>query len=298
MPPVNDIYLSEDLSKPENRINVALFGLMTQDWFRDWFLNELSLQSNAIVYPPINWYGARPDLKVVAHDESTLAWIEVELGTNEDQINDYRYRYSEPIKTVCGRQSNGGDLSLEEIACFLDIQQDLSKQTQVNVDYLRELIRKGLEGHTTNPGRAAVSDDMRSSPLVAGLDQRLGNRLLFDIGSGSPRVGYLKADTTDTRSNKGFSLRVRRRDSSSGTVSLMSIKAGTQLIFPSRQKLNRCLPDRQTEVEAYLRLVSHFGCDVDILSDNANPPLRLNEVFSAVLGKIDEIASCAKALAE
>ena len=33
MPPVNDLFLSEDLSKPENPINVVLFGLMTQDWF-------------------------------------------------------------------------------------------------------------------------------------------------------------------------------------------------------------------------------------------------------------------------
>ena len=41
MPPVKDLFLSEDLSKPENRINVALFGLMTQDWFREWFPEEI-----------------------------------------------------------------------------------------------------------------------------------------------------------------------------------------------------------------------------------------------------------------
>ena len=297
MLPVKDLFLREDLSKPENRINVALFGLMTQGWFREWFLKKLSLPSDVVVYPPKTYKGYRPDLKAVS-DDSTLAWIEVELGADEAQAKCYEKEYCESVKRVWGKRSDACDLSLEEIADRLDNQKDLPKQTQVNVDYLRELIREGLAGHIGSPGRATVSDDMRSGPLVAELSQRLGDRLLFDIGSGSPRVGYLKADTTDTHNNKGFSLRVRRRDSSSGTVSLMAIKAETQLIFPSRQKLNRCLPDRQSEVEAYLRLVSHFGCDVDVQGDNAKPSLRLNEILDTVLEKIDEIACCAKALAE
>ena len=37
------IYIHEDLTKIENRVNVALFGMMTQDWFREWFLEKLDL---------------------------------------------------------------------------------------------------------------------------------------------------------------------------------------------------------------------------------------------------------------
>ena len=258
------------------------------------FLKKLSLPSDVVVYPPKTYKGYRPDLKAVSGD-STLEWIEVELGADEAQAKRYEKEYCEPVKRVWGKRSDACDLSLEEIADRLDNEKDLPKQTQVNVDYLRELIQEGLEGHSGSPGRATVSDDMRFHPLVAGLRQRLGDRLLFE---GSPRVGYLTADTTDTPNNKGFSLSVRRRDSSSGPVSLMAIRAGTHFIFPSRQKLNRCLPDRRTEVEAYLRLVSHFGCAVDVQGDNAKPLLHLNEVLGAVLGKIDEIACCAKALSE
>ena len=31
----SQIFTNEDLSKAENRVNVALFGLMPQDWFRE-----------------------------------------------------------------------------------------------------------------------------------------------------------------------------------------------------------------------------------------------------------------------
>ena len=119
------------------------------------------------------------------------------MGLMKPQAKRYEKEYCEPVKRVWGKRSDSDvcDLSLESIADRLDNQKDLPKQTQMNVDYLRELIRERLAGHTGPPGRATVSDDMRSHPLVAGLSQCLGDRLLFDIGSGSPRVGHLKADT-------------------------------------------------------------------------------------------------------
>ena len=29
----DDLFVNEDISKPENRVNLALFSLMQQDWF-------------------------------------------------------------------------------------------------------------------------------------------------------------------------------------------------------------------------------------------------------------------------
>ncbi len=68
--------MNEDLSNPENRVNVALFGLMTQDWLRTWFLEQLALPTDAVIYPPVNERGVRPDFTVVGVDGSKLAWIE------------------------------------------------------------------------------------------------------------------------------------------------------------------------------------------------------------------------------
>ena len=98
----HDVFLNEDLSKPENRVNLGLFSLMQQDWFREWFLQKLCLPTDAILYPPINVRGRRPDLKV-ENGGSTLAWIEVELGTNAGQAQDYREQFAEPVKTIWGR---------------------------------------------------------------------------------------------------------------------------------------------------------------------------------------------------
>ena len=71
------IFTNEDLSRPENRINVAMFGVMAQDWFRVWLLSELNLPASSVVFPPTNVGTERPDFTV--EDPGTgdrLGWID------------------------------------------------------------------------------------------------------------------------------------------------------------------------------------------------------------------------------
>ena len=145
-------------------------------------------------------------------------------------------------------------------------------------------------------GRTQVSEEMRRHPLVAALMARLGNRLLFTTGTVTS--GYFKADTTDSRDRRGFSLQVRRRDRSGQTVSVMAIRAGEHLVFPTRRKLIRCLPGDEPEIEAYMRLVRGLDTNVDGGSDNAAPLPRLSEVLDAMLARIDDWVSCLQPLAE
>ena len=131
--------------------------------------------------------------------------------------------------------------------------------------------------------------------LIEGLNERLGDRMEFtDSQNETPQNGCLKAVMTGT----GFSLRVRRRDDKYGTVALVSIQNGEFLIFPSRTNLNRCLPDHQSEVAAYMSFVVRFGCDVDVDGYSATPRLRLGSDLNAVLQEIDELARCLQALAD
>ena len=300
MSQTDDMFVREDLGKSENRVNVALFGMMQQAWFREWFLKELSLPTDAVVYPPTNMNGYRPDLKVVSQDDSTLAWIEVELGKDDFQAADYRDRFCEPVKTVCGKRSDGGDLSLEEIAEYLETcpRKDLSTQEAVNTEYLCKMIRDGLDGHKRSQGRGPVSREMLDNRFVERLIKRLNGKIKLSLGENeSPPVGYLKADTTDTANNRGFSLQVMRRDKN-GTVALISIQDGEFLIFPSRSKLNRCLPNHQAAVEDYMSLVISFGCDVDVDGNNAKHRPRLSRNLDTMLSKLDELASCLQALAD
>ena len=90
---------------------------MQQDWFREWILKRLRLPSDAVVYPPMNGGSRCPDFKVV-RDCSEMAMIEVALGTNRVQAEDYLEQFG-TVKTIWGRREDGGDLSLEEVVDFL-----------------------------------------------------------------------------------------------------------------------------------------------------------------------------------
>ena len=286
----DDIFLNENLNHPENRINVALFGLMTQDWLRVWFLDELGLPTDAVVYPPVNDSGVRPDVKVVGSDGETLGWIEVELGTNPAQVAEYRNRLTEPVKAVWGRRHHGGDLSLEEIAERLAAEKGLPRQVQLNVQHLHDQIIQGLSGFSSSSSvRAEVSDEMREHPLVAGLANRLGDHLQFTTGS--VPTGYLKADTTKPQ---GFSLRVNSRASSSGTLSVLAISGGRpNVIVPARAKLDRYLPAHGDEVAAYAAMLDRLGCDIGAYEENQRPTVAVELLVDA----LDELADCVRALA-
>ena len=140
----------------------------------------------------------------------------------------------------------------------------LSPQTKINVQHLRKLIEEGLSEHS-------------------------GNRGTSQAGSRAARIA-------DTVGKEGFSLKVNR-DDTNGEVALFSISGGAQLIFPSRQKLNRCLPNHRAEVDAYMSWITSMGCDVDVRGENARPRLPLDQHLDAVLGEVDGLARCCEALA-
>ena len=52
VPPPPNLFVNEDVSKPENRVNLALFSLMLVRDIREWLLSRLSLPAESIVYPP------------------------------------------------------------------------------------------------------------------------------------------------------------------------------------------------------------------------------------------------------
>ena len=66
--------------------------------------------------------------------------------------------------------------------------------------------------------------------------------------------GILTANTTDTPNNRGFSLRVNRRDRPSGTVAIMSITGGDLFGVPTRLTLSERLPDHLEVISSYLSL--------------------------------------------
>ena len=296
MPHVEETYLNEDLNKPENRINVAVFGLMQQDWFRRWLLNQLKLPSDAVIYPPKNAKeGRRPDLTAEAPNGSTLAWIEVEVGTNPSQADDYREIFSsDPVKTIWGERGGGGDLSLEEIAEYLsgwlDEPLTLAPQTRINTQHLHDQIRQALAGYSPASPRAGLSDEVWEREPLVKLRELLGEKLVrttrrFPIG----KLGV------DTVKPQGFSLKVNKRDGKTGTLSVMSQSGGRpEVMFPSQARLKRYLPDHGEAIYCYERVLTEIGLPISKYKERQRHSLPLDIVMQG----LDEIVPCLKALAD
>ena len=295
-----DVFVNEDVSKPENRVNLALFSLMQQTWFREWFLDKLELATDAVVYPAkTQKEHQRPDFRVATPDDGTRsAWIEVELSKNQEQLKKYQDVFApDKVKSVWGAPEHGGNLSLKEIADFVDERmgtETLADQVAVNARHLRDAINTALEEHSAAQGRAAVSGKMRGHRLVTELENWFGSQLLFDLGSSErPLSGQLKADTT-TNGDYGFSLRVRRYDDKPGTVSLLNITSGIHRVyFPSKSRLSKCLPHHSGAIDNYVRFLCGKGIDIGLLGEAKKESLPLD----GVLNDFKTLAECLSDLA-
>ena len=260
---------------------------------------KLELAKDAVVYPAkTQKEHQRPDFRAAAPDGKSRAWIEIELSKNQEQLERYQKVFAPDIvKSVWGAPEHGGNLSLKEIADFVDERmgtETLADQVAVNARHLRDAINTALEEHSAAQDRAAVSGKMRGHSLVTELENWFGSQLLFDLGSSErPLSGQLKADTT-TNGDNGFSLRVRRYDDKPGTVSLLNITSGTDRVyFPSKLRLSKCLPLHDGAIDNYVRFLCGKGIDIGLLGEAKKESLPLD----GVLNDFKTLAECLSDLA-
>ncbi len=148
-----EMFVNEDLSKPENRINLAMFQLLQQNWFVKWFCESLDLPEDVVIYPPENIAAGRPDL-AAKRDKRIIAYIEVECGSeNKEQLVRYN-NISDDVRiiSIVGKISFGGDLSLDEIMNFVKnsiVEKKLDGQKKISAEYLVKLIELGTNGRTS-----------------------------------------------------------------------------------------------------------------------------------------------------
>jgi len=258
------VFYREDLSHPENRVNVALFGALGIDQYRWAALEALSLPRDAVVFPPVNTVGAggsiRPDF-CVQSGGVTIAWIEVELGADHAQLARYAAELSEPVRVIWGSESAESPLSLRNLG---DLAKSLSSivnpQQSIQLHHLSSLIDESLSGRAAQR-RTAVSDEMRESAFFAQLEAIAGP--FKPVNSGGSPSGFIY---TDTVSSKGFSMRVMSPNSRSagGTVSVMNRSAGRPYLqFSSRSHLREYLPHKHGEIDELSDFLAQFGLALD-----------------------------------
>lgn len=269
------IFVNEDLSRPENRINVALFGLMAQDWFRNWLLRSLDMPEDAIVFPPTNVGAQRPDFTIEdPNSGELLGWIEVEVGSDAGQLRSYEESFPGRIKAIWGRS---GDLSLERISSRLTSELDagtLASQPRLSALLLRKLIEQALGEAASASKPVPVSDKMKKHWLVRALKKGLAGRLDFDLKPAVP--GCLKANA---RGDHGFSLRVYSPKASAREVSVLHVRGAAEDVrFASRARLERYLPDHRAEaIAAWCRVVRCIGNGGEIdTGSEMHIPIRID----------------------
>ena len=286
------IFVNEDVSKPENRLNLALLGLMNVPRFREWMIQRLSLPKDSVFYPPQNvTANLRPDLVVTSSTtEKVHGWIEVELGPeNIPQTKAYRKHLKGRIISIVG-QGSDGDLSLKEIAGELvEWLPELNAQQRISADIVITLIDqkadRGAADDYTDPG-----PQIKSLPIMRMFEQHLGDILKF----GTPPVPPGNVLIT-TITQKGWTLRVFAPGALGKSVSLMwdqSLGRGV-IRVPSAERLLRCLPQADRAISDFNERMQRLGFDLEKIKS----PQSVAVPEQTILATIDSLARPIRRLA-
>ncbi len=294
--PPPELFVREHVTAPENRLNLALFALLNVDAFRGWFLRRLDLPEDAIVYPPQNVAGGRPDFVAVKPGGGVICWIEVELGPPDGaQLARYRSTLDDRIICIAG---GGGDtlapdyLELAEVAEQVgQIQPVLSGQQQRSAEVLFKLIEL-LAGKAQSWNYVHPDERLEQEPLVSALVERLPDRII----SGTPPLpqGKLLLSTT---TQKGWTLRVYSHASKtdrSFSVMWNPAVGGGVVRVPSQARLDHYLPKGSAAFDYGSWLKEAFAVDISSLGEAQNLPVP---EFS-LLERADDLAALLDALSQ
>jgi hypothetical protein len=234
---------------------------MLVDRVRTWLLGRLNQPTTAIVYPPQQVSGIRPDL-VVVDDGRVQAWIEVELGREDaEQMTVYRKLLSEPVYAIVGDLSQGGALSLQEISKHLR-GLSLTPQQEANVEVFTTLVNQ-LAGQRQRFDYIMPDLSLRDAPLVAAVIPHIED--IFDVGVPPVRRGRVMLSTV---ANGGWTLRVYSEVAGMRSTALMwdqSLGRGT-IRLPAQDKLMNLLGHDADAVRDYCDFLRRKGADVSRVS--------------------------------
>ncbi|MCF7792823.1 MAG: hypothetical protein K9N09_02565 [Candidatus Cloacimonetes bacterium] len=291
------VFANEDISKPENRINLSLFSLFLIDDFRSWFLEQFDLPQDSVIFPSTNLKGGiRPDFAVNNKEDKPIAYIEVEIGREDiGQLQNFRSMLNVPVFSVCGKKEHEGHLSLLEIYDKLNEVKEKIKSKQFNKNFAvyETLIYENVLSYGRERYKSTtISDEMRNSFLIQNLMDHL--EIHEDVGRTMRPGEFL----LETKKEFGFSLRIYSRESKiRNSLSIMARSGGRpRIIFPSKEKLEKYLPSyKQPAINELCNFLKRFGYHIDTLPERSQARIDINLVegnidkFIAILEKLGEI---------
>ena len=250
---MNDMFVREDISKPENRINLAIFHLLMIDEFREWIFNKLNIDVNSTVYPVTNSGGNRPDM-IIKNGEKVIGCIEVEIGNeNVSQTLAYSKCYDR-VFTISGLKSHNTDLSLEHVKDFINAAErsKFNSQQILSLNYLSKLIDSYIYGFDTN-SRTQISEKVSENPFFNKIIKELSDLISGDFSKIYPgQIGI------DTVKDEGFSLKVYSRLSNNNKLALISRSGGRDtIIFQSADKYKKYIPSKLDAVNSWIDFIEN-----------------------------------------
>lgn len=289
----DDIFVNEDISKPENRINLALFHLQMNSDFHNWFFNKLNLDTNSILYPVKNIKGTRPDYVIKTIDDKTIGFIEVECGTDLEQFSRFKNIHeTEDVKvySVFGLKKHFPDISLEEIKEYIESNSDsfVNVQELLSSKYLVELINNTIYT-IKDTKRQPVNEDFINSNTFL---KELLNKFEYlgidkDIDINKPIPGHVYYDTNK---DKGFSLKVYSSKGVKKGISLLNISGGRPYInFQSEEKYRDYLRHKSEKtIDEWINFISNvLKYPIKTLKYNGKQAVPINIVHQ----NMDELIS-------
>jgi hypothetical protein len=275
------LFINEDTSKPENRLNIALFHSLMIDEVRVFVVQRLRLASGSVIYPSVNlttsdafgsenpvdyigetdFVGSRPDF-VIETNGKKAGYIEVELGSDNAQVEKYRTTGRKVYAIYGKREYTGCDLGLDELyrECLCPLLHRLTPADQkywslkVIINMIEEYIING--GFRNGSKRVAVSDSMRKHPVIQAILEKIPEDYIKE-GENTLKMGYISLNTIK---EGGFSVRIysekSKKEKSLAVISKNS--KSVKLLFPSYKKLVK-YTDNASFVEEYANILITAG---------------------------------------
>jgi len=238
-------FTHENLARPENRINVALFATQAIPGFWSPCCQLLGLSDNAWIKPVvIDGQQLRPDFQVYEHDEPA-GWIEVELGGPDNaQIERYKAKLSPSrVISLVGPAANSDRLpSLEKVA-------ELARNAAAEIGatnrpakevllYLAKLIKDNIKSETPQPFPQDIPQRLRELPWFT-----RAVAPLLDL----EREGFVVNRPTNSNS---LSLRLKSGPSirCHGSFALVTQRDQNYFLVPTPQEMDRIFCEPLKEV--------------------------------------------------
>ncbi len=280
------VYVNEDISKPENRLNVALFGLFLIDDFRKWFLAQLKLDLNSVIFPPINKSGYRPDFEIVNDKNETIGYVEVELDEDSSQLEKYKNTYNCPVIPLWGKTNKDGYISLFDIYKKINEMKEkpFSSQSLKNMAVFEILFYNHVINSVKSGKSQIISDEMRNSPFIKDLFKFFGKEnILENIPVEREKL------MINTQKEQGYSIRIYSPKAANSISLIYRSKGSTDLHIASLKKLNKYLEYQKRKNNEFAQVIADLGAKEIFETESETVKLsvkkieeKCNKIFKAI----------------